>query len=66
MDTRNFPILAHNSAFHKLGNACALAIETLCMLSLQADIHVQCWPVAVTLKACSMQTSKGGVGSVLA
>ena len=23
-------MLAHNSAFHKLGNACALAIETLC------------------------------------
>ena len=32
MDTRNFPILAHNSAFHKLGNACALAIETLWIL----------------------------------
>ena len=29
MDTRNFPILAYNSAFHKLRNACALATETL-------------------------------------
>ena len=29
---RNFPILAHNSVFHKLGNTCALAIETLCKL----------------------------------
>ena len=35
MDTRNFSMLAHNSAFHKLGNACPLAIETLCY-ALQA------------------------------